>query len=337
MLDTLNFCSSQIRIMDKYNNVYGIDVSKKKLDVFSNYGSHYCFSNNEIGFKELIESVKLDGLFVMEATGIYHFQLAHYLYSRGIAVSVVNPLRIKRFTQMHLKRNKTDKADAKMICLYGQREQTTLYEPRDVKLNSAKDLHRCIEQFISHRSDLKRKLSGLKSKGADSYLVDIIAEEIIRLSKKIKELQKKLNELIKQYDSEMLTLLCSIKGIGKVTATLLIIETNGFKDFDCAKKLASFFGLAPTETCSGTSVSGRRSISKVGNPLVRQKLYMCSLQASRYNAGCSALYKRLLAKGKAKKLALIAVGNKLLKIVMAVVINKRPYDPEYRSQLLTRA
>lgn len=323
--------------MDKYNNVYGIDVSKKKLDVVSNHGSHYCFSNDDSGFKELITTLKSDGLFVMEATGIYHFQLAHHLYSRGIAVSVVNPLRIKRFTQMHLKRNKTDKADAKMICLYGQREQTALYEPRDAKLSSAKDLHRCVEQFISHRSDLKRKLSGLKSKGADSYLVDMIAEEINRLSKKIKELEKKLNEFIKQYDAEMLSLLCSIKGIGKATATILIIETNGFKDFDSAKKLASFFGLAPTETSSGTSIRGRRGISKIGNPLVRKKLYMCSLQASRYNVGCNALYTRLLAKGKAKKLALIAVGNKLIKIVMAVVKNKTPFDPEYRSIHLMKA
>lgn len=323
--------------MDKYNNVYGIDVSKQKLDVVSNYGKHYCFSNDESGFEELITMLKSDGLFVMEATGIYHFRLAHHLYLSGLAVSVVNPLRIKRFTQMHLKRNKTDKADARMICLYGQREQPSLYEPKDSKLDSAKDIHQCMEQFINHRSDLKRKLSGLKSKDADSDLVDMIIEEITRLSNKIKELEKKLIELIKQYDAQMFTLIRSVKGIGKATAIVLIIETNGFKDFDCAKKLASFFGLAPTESSSGTSIYGRRSISKVGNPLVRKKLYMCSLQASRYNTSCSALYARLVAKGKAKKLALIAVGNKLLKIVMAVVKNKMPYNPEYKSTPLLNA
>lgn len=289
--------------MNKYNHVYGIDVSKKTLDVATDQGTHHRFSNDDNGFKALVTMFKSDGLFVMEATGIYHFQLANYLYSLGLSVSVVNPLRIKRFVQMHLKRNKTDKADAKMICLYGQRQQPALYEPKDEKLDSAKDLHRCIEQFINHRSDLKRKLSGLKSKDSDSYLIDIIKEEIARLSNKIKELEKMLNKLIKQYDADLLSLLSSIKGIGKATATLLIIETNGFKDFDCAKKLASFFGLAPTETSSGSSIKGKRSISKVGNPLVRKKLYMCSLQASRHNVGCKNLYQRLLAKGKAEEVS----------------------------------
>lgn len=309
---------------------YGIDVSKNKLDVVTSDGIHHRFLNNETGFKKLTSILETDGLYIMEATGIYHFQLANYLYATGRSVSVVNPLRIKRFIQMHLKRNKTDKADARMICLYGQREQTALYEPKDGKLDAAKDLHRCLEQFINHRADFKRKLSGLKSKGSESYLVDMIVEEISRLSVKIKQIEKKLQGLIKDYDAELLSLISSVKGIGKATASLLIIETNGFKEFDNAKKLSNFFGLAPTETTSGTSIKGKRGISKVGNPLVRKKIYMCSLKASSCNPGCHALYSRLLAKGKAKKLALIAVGNKLLKIIMAIVKNRIPYDSKFK-------
>lgn len=86
-----------------------------------------------------------------------------------------------------------------------------------------------------------------------------------------------LDELITDYNPVMLNNISSIVGIGQRTAALLIIATQGFHDFDNAKQLCSFFGLAPTETSSGTSVEEKQKISKTGNPLARKKLYMCSL------------------------------------------------------------
>ena len=105
----------------------------------------------------------------------------------------------------------------------------------------------------------------------------------------------------------------------------------GFQYFDSSKQVSSYFGLAPEETQSGTSINGLRKITKMGNPLVRKKLYMCSLQASRHNKACIDLCQRLLAKGKSKKVALIAVANKLLKIVFAIAKSELPYDREYKS------
>ncbi len=72
----------------------------------------------------------------------------------------------------------------------------------------------------------------------------------------------------------------------------------------------------------------------MGNPLVRKKLYMCSLQASRHNKSCVDLYQRLLAKGKPKKVALIAVVNKLLKMIFAIAKSGLPYDKEYKSYIV---
>ena len=80
-----------------------------------------------------------------------------------------------------------------------------------------------------------------------------------------------------------------------------------------ARQLSSFFGLAPTEMSSGSSVRGKNRISKKGNGMVRNHLFMCSFTASQVNLQCSNLYNRIIAKGKSKKLALIAVCNKLLK------------------------
>lgn len=319
--------------MKKYTNFYGIDVSKDTFDVMDAQGKHSQFSNNSAGFKKFLKELKNTDLCVLEVTGVYHLLLSNYLYSNNIPVSVENPLRIKRFSQMHLKRNKTDKADAKMICLYAQNQEVTLYRPKEKALIDAKDCFQVMEQFINMKSDLKRKLSGLNSKKATTFIIEEVESQIVNLEERIAKIEHKIENLLKSSYQEMVSLLCSISGIGKRTAALLIIETEGFESFNSASQLRSFFGVAPTERSSGTSINGGRRISKMGNPLVRKKLYMCSLQASVYNKACKQLYNRLIEKGKAKKLALIAVVNKLLKICFAVVKNKIKYDADYRSVL----
>jgi len=318
--------------MKEYVNVYGIDVSKETFDVFSLENKHIVFENKMSGFKKFKKIIKPMNLCVMEVTGIYHLQLATFLHKNGIDVSVVNPLSIKRFAQMHLKRNKTDKADAKIITQYGINQSPKLWEPCDKNIEESKDISQALEQMLNIRTSLKNKISGLKSKKASSFLIESIQYQIDSINQTIEILEKKLKDLVQRYDQSLLSNIQSIVGIGPRTAPLLIIASNGFHDFESAKQLQSFFGLAPTETRSGTSINGKRKISKMGNPLVRKKLYMCSLQASRYNKTCIELYQRLLAKGKPKKVALIAVANKLLKIVYAIAKSGLPYDQYYVSQ-----
>lgn len=127
-------------------------------------------------------------------------------------------------------------------------------------------------------------------------------------------------------------MISSIPGIGKKTAILLI--TNAFSGFDSHKQASSFFGISPTERSSGSSIRGRSRISKAGNPAVRISLFLCSYTACKANAQCEALYNRLADKGKSKKLALIAVSNKLLKQAFAVAKSGMPYDPNYKRSLI---
>jgi len=309
----------------------GIDISKLTIDVVNQSGKHTQYENSPKGFTKLKRSMPVGALCVMEFTGIYYLQLAKYLFGKGIAVSVINPLKIKRFSQMKLNRNKTDKADAKMISMYAQEQETSPWEPSPLIIEQSKDLYQVLEQNIEFRASLKNKLDGLKSKSASKDLIELVLSQVESISVSIDELQEKLDDLVNKYDPVMLKNISSIVGIGKRTAALLIISTEGFKDFDNAKQVSSFFGLAPTETRSGTSINGTRKISKKGNPLVRKKIYMCSLQASRYNKACTNLYQRLLAKGKPKKVALIAVANKLLKIAFAISKSRLPFDNEYIS------
>lgn len=322
-----------MKIMKKNNDYWGIDISKKTFDVVNVEGQHFRYSNNSQGFKEFYNTLSKNSLCVMEVTGIYHLNLACFLFKNQIDVSVVNPLKIKRFAQMHLSRNKTDKGDAHMICLFAQQQETKLWNPPSKIIEQSKDLLQIMEQYIEFRAGLKNKLDGLTAKNASLYLRQVIKDQIKNMTDSINILQERIDALMKQYNPEMLRNISSIKGLGQRTSALLIIATQGFKYFENAKQVTSYFGLAPTEYSSGSSIKGPNKISKKGNPLVRKKLYMCSLQASRHNKSCKQLYRRLLAKGKSKKLALIAVANKLLKIAFAIAKSGIPYDDDYRSRM----
>jgi len=117
--------------------------------------------------------------------------------------------------------------------------------------------------------------------------------------------------------------------------SFLIILTDGFEKFESAKQFNCYTGLSPTEKTSGTSVRGARSISKHGNPKIRNLLFMCSFNACKSNKACRDLYVRLVAKGKSKKLALIAVSNKLIKQSFSIAKSGLVYLQALRFQIST--
>lgn len=132
---------------------------------------------------------------------------------------------------------------------------------------------------------------------------------------------------------ELLTRLESIPGLGRKTSIMLIILTDGFDRFTSASELCSYSGLTPIIRQSGTSINGRSRISKMGNIKLRNLLFMCSFTACNNNKASKALYDRIVAKGKSKKLALIAVSNKLLKQAFAIAKSGLPYDEKLISNL----
>ena len=100
--------------MNKYKNYYGVDISKDVFDVMDQNGAHSKYENSKTGFKAFLKNIHENSVVIMEATGVYHVQLADFLVTKTVPVSVVNPLSIKRFIQMNLRRIKTNKADAEM-------------------------------------------------------------------------------------------------------------------------------------------------------------------------------------------------------------------------------
>ena len=156
------------------------------------------------------------------------------------------------------------------------------------------------------------------------------------IQKEIKMLEEELLKLVKTQHQELLTRLETIPGLGKKTSIMLLVLTDGFERFSSSGELCSYAGLTPTIRQSGSSVRGKARISKMGNPKLRNLLFMCSFNACKYNKACKALFDRIVAKGKSKKLALIAVCNKLLKQSFAIVKNQMPYDNMYRSTLVKK-
>jgi transposase len=320
--------------MNKYNETFGIDISKSVFDCYGSVQGHLQFENSEKGFKKFLKILSPDSLVVMEATGYYHYSLAQYLYNNQVTVSVVNPLSIKRFIQMKLAKVKTDKSDAKAICDYGLTQEVPLYTAVTDTQSECLQLFRLMDSQLKMRTATKNKIHGEKVLGIPSK---IAYRSLLKtkkfLEKELKGIEEKLLSLVKQDQQKQLTLLQSIPGIGIKTALFLIVVTDGFKKFETASQLCSYVGITPTIRVSGSSVRGRSRISKVGNKKLRNLLFMCSFSAYKHNKGCREIFERITNKGKSKKLALIAVSNKLLKQAFAIAKSGNPYDVAHVSVL----
>lgn len=320
--------------MTKGKKIYGIDISKNVFDVYSDTSGHFQFKNDDKGFKSLLKALPSNALVVMEATGYYHYRLAQFLYKKGVAVSVVNPLSVKRFIQMKLAKVKTDKSDARSICEYGTMNDLPLYDALTDVHAECLQLFRLLDTYVKQRTAAKNKLHGEEVLGIPSkFVYRSLKRQLKHLNKEIGLIEDRLLELVKQDQQQQLTLLKSIPGMGVKTALFLIVVTDGFSKFETASQLCSYVGITPTIRESGSSVRGRSRISKVGNKKLRNLLFLCAFSACKYNKACMEIYERIVAKGKSKKVALIAVANKLLKQAFAIAKSGLPYDENFVSKL----
>ena len=321
--------------MNKDITYFGIDISHLVFDVTDSQGNYYQFKNSITGFKKFLKLLDLQSHCVMEATGYYHYQLAYFLQENGVQLSVENPLSVKRFIQMKLSKVKTDKSDSRLICEYAKQVDLKLWKGNSKHQLECLQMTRLLSVYTKQSTMLKNKMHGKLVLGIPSkVVVSSLKQSLKHLEKQVKTLESKLLVLVKQEHQEVLTNLKSIPGIGDKTAIMLVVLTDGFERFSSGKELCSYAGLTPVIRQSGSSVKGRPRISKIGNQKLRNLLFMCSFNACKYNKACKAMYDRIVAKGKSKKLALIAVCNKLLKQAFAIAKSGLKYDNNYRSTLV---
>jgi transposase len=316
----------------------GIDISQAHFDVAIPQAKGYRsdkFANQLSGFEAFLATLPPDAGCVMEATGPYYLRLATYLHQQGIPVCVVNPLVIKRFSQMKLSRAKTDKADARLIADYAGLHQPLLWQPPLAFISELQQESSLLEQLLKQRTALGNHQHALSQHPHISEQAHQTLQKLLdSLDEQIQALENSIARKSKTHYAPLLKVLLSIPGIGMKTATQLLIITNGFQRFDSSQQLSAYVGLAPRLYESGSRVRGKVHIAKLGMGQMRKLLYLCALSAKKYNLACQQLYQRLLAKGKAKKLALIAVANKLLKQALAMGTSLKIYQ-EPKQNLVT--
>lgn len=317
--------------MTKIKNHIGIDISKLTFDVavLNEKGkyNHHKLSNDEDGFKKMLQLLnKETDVCVMEASGPYYLKLATYFFNNEVSVCVVNPLVIRRFSQMRMSRTKTDKKDAKIIAEYGRAETPDLWEPEEDYILELKQMQTYAEQLNKSRTGFLRQQEAFKQNPVNAVAMNESLQGMIdTLETELALMEIKMIELVRQHHQKMFEQLNSIPGIGRKTSMQLIVASAGFTKFENAKQLCSYIGLSPRIFESGTSVKGKSRICKMGMSRIRATLYMCSWTAKKSNKACKELYDRLVEKGKSKKLALIAVVNKLLKQAFAIATKNEYY------------
>ena len=318
----------------------GFDVSKSTVDAAFFDGTtmdHFQVENSASGFLQILKKTSLDSttelIFTMEATGVYHQRCAEFFSNRGYFVSVVNPLIIKRYADMRMSRAKTDKVDAQLIARYGWNEEPYAYRAPSENRCKIRAFLKVIASLQDAKTQNRNRLEALGQHARDmSEVATVFTDLNSHISARIKEIEKTICALVKEESAEEYDHLLSIPGVGKRLASAVVGYFGSLDDFESAKQLASFIGANPSPRSSGSSVRGHGTISRKGNSYLRRLFYLAALSAYKYNKSCMALYERLVTKGKAKKLALIAVANKLIRQVFAVVKYSRGYDPDFSPQ-----
>lgn len=310
----------------------GFDVSKKFFDVCvldqdRRQQLAQRFEYDAKGLEALTKVLVAEAHCVMEVTGAYYLKLATWLYQHGFKVSVVNPLVIKRFSQMRMLRTKTDKADARMIADYGLSEQPEAWQPPAAYIVKLQQFDALQQQLQKQKTALLCQEEAFTASGMmDKDIRQILKKSLDHLDNQLKVIAGKMEDIIEQEHGQMVNNITSVPGLGKKAATMLIVLSGGFSKFENHKQMSAYIGLSPRIYESGTSVKGRAKICKMGMSRIRAILYVCAWSAKRYNKACLELYERLVAKGKPARLALIAVANKLIKQAFAVATKNELYQ-----------
>jgi transposase len=303
----------------------GIDVSKARLDVHVlPTGDAFVEPNDADGIAALVARLgDLDprGI-VLEATGGIEMPLAVALVAAGLPPAVLNPSQAKAFALAIGQQAKTDAIDAKTLARYAQAIQPT---PRPLPDDQARQLDALItrrRQLVDFRVAEKNRLALVTSAEVRTDL----QAHITYLSDRIKELDEALATAVQASEvcKPKADLLRSGPGVGPVVAHTLLATMPELGTLT-NRQISALAGLAPLARDSGTS-HGRRSI-RGGRADLRAVLYMAAVSASHTNPVLKAFYDRLVASGKAKKLALTAVMRKLLTILNAMIRNSQAWNP----------
>jgi transposase len=309
--------------MEKERVYIGIDISQDNLDI-ADYPTAQIWKhkNSHGGIAKTV--AKLKGLnpklIVMEATGGLETPLRQALDQAGLPVAVINPRRIRDFARSMGILAKTDKLDAKIMAYFAAKIEPTPHPPPD-------EASQKLENLLARRNQTSDMLTAEKNRLKQSPNKDIqvhIQDHIKWLESELKGLDKELKDNIGQNPlfMEKIKLYRSMPGVGDVLSYTLLANLSELGSLN-QREIASLVGIAPLNRDSG-KLRGRRTIWG-GRSMIRKALYMPAVVAIRCNPVIRDFYQRLLAKGKLKKVALVACMHKMLTILNSMAKNKSPW------------
>jgi transposase len=311
--------------------IYGIDLSKEKFDVSFLCGDkekNKVVSNNFKGIDRFLKQLQSDCILVAEHTGSYGDLLTHMCYQHNIKIALVPGYNIKH--SLGLQRGKTDAKDAYRIRKYGERftEELRYVKPKSEAIKELKELYSLREQLSKHRTAL---ILGQKSRKHGPYqsiaTYQSFERTIKNLEKEITSIEEEIQKIV-QADNELKSnyqLITTIKGIGPVIASNLIIKTENFKRITTAKKAAAFAGVCPYPNSSGKTTMKAKT-SHMADKKLKALLFIAAKTAVAHNKEYSLYAERKKLQGKPYFLIMNNVANKLLRTVYGIIQSRKSYD-----------
>lgn len=297
----------------------GVDVGKTCLDVVIHEKQlHWQETNTEAGIKRILKRLshyRVERL-VMEATGRYEFDLAEAAYNKGLPVVIAKPLSVRRYAGAIEQLAKTDKIDAAIIAEYG-----AVVKPR-ISPRKSKNLI-AIKNLVARRRQLVNlRTQEINRKSIMGKMFEVSCRRMIRaFDLEIQRMEKQLAKHVEQQSewTEKQTILKSTPGVGDTLVYTLLSDLPELGTLN-NREISALVGVAPINRDSGR-MRGKRRIQG-GRASIRTVLYMATLSATQCNPVIKAFYKKLVAQGKHKKVALTACMRKFIIILNTMVKNK---------------
>lgn len=326
-------------------NQLGIDVSNDTFDVTRACHGEVTrrqFANTPAGHHQCIRWAlcRADTARVcLEASGIYHLQLALALYRHpAIELMVVNPRAARRLAEAHMVRAKTDAIDADGLLLFVQHMPFRPWvAPRDEVLQLQSLAHR-VAQLDKELTRERSRLHAARKAGPHTRAVQQdIQAHLKQLQRRKDAMQARAEEVIR-YDAQLAAdahLIDSVPGFAACSTSRLLAELAPLPADMQASQWVAQAGIDPRPGESGTSVRSTRQISKQGNARIRAALFMPALVAIRHDANVAAYYEHLVLRGKSKMTAITAVMRKLLVAIWGILQHRQEWNGEkfYRLNL----
>lgn len=298
------------------------------------------FTNAATGFASFLtwctkhRKEDLPLFFLLEATGVYHEQLAWFLHLQQLNVSIVLANKAKSYLKSLGIKSKNDKIDAKGLAQMGAEKSLPLWQPLSKSLYHLRALTRLHEDLQNQRTVMKNQLHAMQ------YSMHKIADVEKSLGKLIKTLEKEVSIIEIKIESLIVSdpklkvkynNITAIKGVSLMSFAVVVAETNGFELFHNKAQLVSYAGYDVIENQSGKR-TGKTRISKKGNPHIRRVLHMPAFTAVKYEPMFKIFYERIVEKTNIKMKGYVAVQKKLLCLMYSLWKKDEVYNPQYKNQ-----